>query len=233
MQATNNPAPAASDVQAHADALAAEATARAVAKREAADAKRAARAATSAKPTPAKPAKREAVAKPAKPAKPDTAQRDAKREADLSDRRQARIDAANAVKAYYNGASLPFKAAADRFADLRLTATPKRPTQRQAALLASMLLAGDNVKATGLFTRGAFVIDGRNVQPETGCLSDMLGRVISYVSGPTSGPGQRDAVFKIDLAKARTEISEQIGGTLARAALARLDTLAPVKPAKR
>lgn len=179
-----------------------------------------------------KPAKAERVAKPAAPAKPDQAERQAAREASLNDRRQARIDAAKAVAQYYAGSSLPFKAAADRFADLRLDKAAKRPSQRQAALLASMLLAGDNVKANGTFTRGAFVIDGRNVQPETGALSDMLGRVISYVSGPVSGNGQRDAVFRIDLAKARAEISEQIGGALARAAIARIDTLAPAKPAK-
>lgn len=179
-----------------------------------------------------KPAKAERVAKPAAPAKPDAAQREAKREAAINDRRQARIDAAKAVAQYYAGSSLPFKAAADTFAALRLDKAAKRPSQRQAALLASMLLAGDNVKANGTFTRGAFVIDGRNVQPETGALSDMLGRVVSYVSGPVAGNGQRDAVFRIDLAKARAEISEQIGGALARAAIARIDTLAPPKAAK-
>jgi len=195
-------------------------------------------------PAQAKPAKR--VRKPSTKqavtttpeaiAKPDVSERKAKaearaaeRQAAVNDRSEARKLAAQAVNAYYNGASLPFKAAADRFADLRTDKPAKKPTQRQAALLASMLLAGDNVQADGTFTRGGFTIDGKRVQPETGALSDMLHRVVHYVSGPTSGNGQAESILRIDLARAAVEIREQIGGALASAALARIDTLTAPK----
>lgn len=193
---------------------------------------------TQAKATPAKRALKApkadkqapAVVKPEAVAKPDaSAKREAaaaERAASLDSTREARKLAAQAVSAYYAGASLPFKAAADRFADLRTDKAPKRATERQAALLASMLCAdGDNIAADGTFTRGGFVIDGKRVQPETGALSDMLGRVVSYVSGPISGRGQADSVLRIDLAKAAGEIREHIGGALATQALARIDSL--------
>lgn len=179
----------------------------------------------------AKPVTVKADAKPEAPAKPDTSAKRAALEAKqaeranaLDARREARKLAADAVATYYGGNSLPFKAAADRFSDLRLDKAPKRATQRQAALLASMLLAGDNIKRDGTFTRGAFELDGKRVQPETGALSDMLGRVVSYVSGPTSGAGQSDTVLRIDLKRAQAEIRELIGGKLAAAALKRLET---------
>lgn len=179
-----------------------------------------------------KPATVKADAKPEAPAKPDTSAKRAASEAKQAERanaidarREARKLAADAVSTYYAGASLPFKASADRFSDLRLDKTPKRATQRQAALLASMLLAGDNIKRDGTFTRGAFELDGKRVQPETGALSDMLGRVVSYVSGPTSGAGQSDTVLRIDLKRAQAEIRELIGGKLASAALTRIEAL--------
>lgn len=196
-------------------------------------------------PAQAKPAKRVRKQKQAEApaivtteavAKPDTSERKAKaearaaeRQAAVNDRSEARKLAAQAVNAYYNGASLPFKAAADRFADLRTDKPAKKPTQRQAALLASMLLAGDNVQADGTFTRGGFTIDGKRVQPETGALSDMLHRVIHYVSGPTSGNGQAESILRIDLARAAVEIREQIGGALASAALSRIEALTAPK----
>lgn len=196
-------------------------------------------------PAQAKPAKRvrkqkqaevpaivttEAVAKPdASERKAKAEARAAERQAAVNDRSEARKLAAQAVNAYYNGASLPFKAAADRFADLRTDKPAKKPTQRQAALLASMLLAGDNVQADGTFMRGGFTLDGKRVQPETGALSDMLHRVIHYVSGPTSGNGQAESILRIDLARAAVEIREHIGGALASAALARIDTLTAPK----
>lgn len=190
-----------------------------------------------AKRAPKAKAAKPATAKAERVAKPDASEAKAakaiERQANTDATREARKLAADAVKTYYGGNSLPFKAAADRFAPIRLDKPAKRATERQAALLASMLLAGDNIKRDGTFTRGAFVIDGRNVQPETGCLSDMLNRVITYVSGPTDGNGQRDAVYRIDLAKARAEITAHIGGALAKASLARIDALAPAKPAKR
>lgn len=156
-----------------------------------------------------------------------------------------RAVAAAAVSAYYSNASLPFKSALDRFADLRLDKAAKRPSQRQAALLCVMLAYSDgNIGRNGEFKRGSFKLPATlfnpkadklalvTCQPETGCLSDMLGRVVHYVSGPTSGKQQADTVLRIDFTAARREISEQIGGALAKQALAKLDALAPAKPAK-
>lgn len=237
MQTTSNPtAPAtvSADVQTHAATLAAAATVAATAKRDAADAKRAARkadAAKPAKPATSKPAKREAVAKPATAAKPAKRDASAEREAAFNATREARKLAADAVRSYYTGASLPFKAAADTFSPTDPKRQPKRPTQRQAALLASMLLAGDNIKRDGTFTRGAFVIDGRNVQPESGCLSDMLNRAVSYVSGPTNGASQRDAVYRVNLPVALAEITALLSPSALRTkALDRLASLG-CKPA--
>lgn len=223
MQTNQTPAPVvAADASAVAHAEAA--TVAAQAKRAKADAKRATAKA------PAKPAAKAARnAKPetvAKPAKRDNAERDAARQAALTATREARKLAADAVKAYYAGASLPFKAAADTFSPTDPKRQPKRATMRQAALQASMLLAGDNVKRDGTFTRGAFVIDGRNVQPESGCLSDMLNRAVTYVSGPTSGAAQRDAVYRFDLKTVRAEITALLSpGALRTKALQRLDAL--------
>ncbi len=157
-----------------------------------------------------------------------------------------RAVASAAVSAYYNGASLPFKSALDRFADLRLDKAAKRPSQRQAAMLCTMLAYSDgNIDKRGQFTRGAFKLPATlfnpkadklalvTCQPETGCLSDMLGRVVHFVSGPTSGKQQASTVLRIDFAVARREISEQIAPSALRsAALAKLDALSPAKPAK-
>lgn len=197
---------------------------------EAAPAKQAAKRQRVAKPEAkqaAKPAKQ--AAKPATVAKPERAAYDP----------AARFAAAAAVKAYYGGASLPFKSAADRFADLRTDKPAKRPSQRQAALLATMLAAdtAGNVKPDGTFLRGGFRLprslfdanakpgDTVACQPETGCLSDMLGRVVSYVSGPTSGKAQADTVLRLDLEAAEREIGENLGGDLGRAAVARIRAL--------
>lgn len=180
-----------------------------------------------------------APAKPAKPAKPRAAKPapvaakpvpvPAAPASDVAAERKAARDA---ISTYYSGRSLPFKSASDTFATLRTDKAAKAPTTRQAALLAAMLIAGDNVNKRGEFKRGGFTYDGRNVQPETGCLSDMLGRAVYYVSGPLSGKQARDAIFRIDLARARAEISAQLGDSLAKLAIAKLDQLAPAKPAK-
>lgn len=188
------------------------------------------RAAKLAAPKADKPAKQpEAVAKPAKPAA-DTGKLEASR--------LARAVAVAAVSAYYNGASIPFKAASDRFADLRTDKLAKKPSLRQAALIAVMLAAdtAGNIKRNGTFTRGAFVLPAKlfnpkagagetvTCQPETGCLSDMLGRTVQYVSGPTSGAGQRDTVLRLDFKAARADLA-LLGGPLSRAAVAVLDKL--------
>ncbi len=174
---------------------------------------------------PAKPATaKRAAAKPAKPAtaKPANAAPADKPAIDIGAERKAATDA---IRSYYSGASLPFKAASDKFAPFRTDKAPKRATERQAALVAAMLLAGDNIQPNGNFVRGGFTFDGRNVQPETGCLSDMHGRIIKHVSGPLAGKQARESVFNIDLATARAEISAHLGDKLAKPALAKLDKL--------
>lgn len=182
--------------------------------------------------TARKPASKPVTAKPA-PAKPAPA-------ADNSDRIAERAVAARAVADYYGGRSLPFKSASDRFADLRADKQPKAPSERQAALLAVMLAAdlAGNIQPDGTFTRGGFRLPARlfdanakpdatvACQPETGCLSDMLGRAVHYVSGPRSGREQRNTVLRLDLAAARAEIGAKLGDKLAKAAIARLDALA-------
>jgi hypothetical protein len=175
------------------------------------------RAKPTAKPVAAKPSKRADKPVPAVATKP---------EPDTSDRSAERIAARTAIADYYSGAgkSIPFKSASDTFAPLRLDKAPKAATVRQAALLAAMLISGDNIKRNGQFTRGGFIFDGKHVQPETGCLSDMLGRVVHHVNGPLAGREARTATFRVDLAKARAEISGLLGDKLAKQALAKLDS---------
>lgn len=200
---------------------------------------------TDAGPTPDAPTAA-VVAKPKRARKPASKPKAAKPVAkpapvaDTSDRNAERAAAAAAVSAYYGGRSLPFKSASDRFADLRLDKQPKAATQRQAALLAAMLAAdtAGNIKPDGSFVRGGFKLPARlfdpkapaeavvSCQPETGCLSDALGRVVSYVSGPTAGKAQRDTVLRVDLKRARAEISAHIGDKLGKLAIKRIDALA-------
>jgi len=180
-------------------------------------------AATPAKPSkPAKP-HRVKAAKPATP--PVVAPAAAAPAAETSDRIAERLAAREAISAYYGTGSVPFKAASDTFAPFRTDKAPKNATTRQAALLAAMLVSGDNVQPNGNFKRGGFTHNGKPVQPETGCLSDMHGRVITHVSGPLAGKLARDAVFNIDLAKAKAEISANLGDALGKLALARIAAL--------
>ena len=148
-------------------------------------------------------------------------EKDEKRTAELSERRMARIAAANAVSAFYEGKSLPFKAAADKFRPLNFNLT-RTPTRRQSALMVSMLLNGDeNVKKDGTFTRGAFLVpdDGgvkRQCQPESGCLGDMLGRAVKYISGPKDGREQRHQVLQFDWPTVKREIAASFGDKAAK-----------------
>lgn len=175
-----------------------------------------------AKPAAAKPRAPKPSAKPAvaaaKPAKPPV---------DTEARQAERIAARAAIADFYSGAgkSIPFKAASDTFAPFRTDKPAKAPTTRQAALLACMLLAGDNIGRDGTFKRGGFVHDGRAVQPETGCLSDMHGRVVRHVSGPLAGREARNSIFRLDLAVAETEIRANLGDKLGKLALARIAEL--------
>jgi hypothetical protein len=138
--------------------------------------------------------------------------------------------AAAAVAEFYSGASKPFKAAGDRFKPLNFD-NAKSPTPRQAALLLAMLTySAGNIKRDGTFTRGKFSVpaslifdakqlaannlkasDMLGAQPESGCIGNMLGRAVTYVSGPKAGSEQRDAVYKLNAATVRSEIRATFG----------------------
>jgi len=150
-----------------------------------------------------------------------------------------RAAAALAVAAFYTaGSSMPFKAASARLSDLN-PANIKRPSPRTGALVAAMLAyapAGTFDKR-GNFARGAFRVPARLLDPkakadamlaampESGCLGNMLGRVVHHVSGPIGGKQARDGVFRLDFAAARTELA-QLGDAVAKPALAVLAKLA-------
>lgn len=154
----------------------------------------------------------------------------------------ARRAAAFAVGAFYtSGPSFPFKPASANLSDINTT-NAKNPSVRTAALVAAMLAyAGDNIKADGTFVRGGFRVPARLINPnakpsdtfaampESGCVGNMLGRVLHYVSGPIGGKNARDGIFRIDFAAARAEL-QQLGDSVAKPALAVLNKLAPVKP---
>lgn len=159
----------------------------------------------------------------AKPVKPDQAARDAKREAAINDRREARHVASAAVAAFYSGSSKPFKAAADTFAPIN-PANAKSATARQAGLMLALITYGaGNMRSNGTFTRGAFRVPARLVnanakpgdmllaQPESGCLGNMLGRAADYRSGPTSGVGQAAAIYQLRVNVALAEIQAAFG----------------------
>lgn len=176
---------------------------------------------------PAKPKRSRAkpvAAKPAKPAVIAAPATDASKPA--ADTSAERIAARDAIRGYYGGSSLPLKAASDTFALYRTDKQPKRATERQAALLATIILLSSDIDKRGAFTRGGLQHDGKAVQPETGCLSDMHGRVISHVSGPLVGKQARDARFRINLKLARSEISALLGDKLGKLAIAKIDKLA-------
>lgn len=189
--------------------------------------------------TPANPARKPRAPKAAKPA-PEAAPVVAKPADSYATERAA---AAAAVSAFYTGSSLPFKAASAKLSDLN-TSNPKRPSTRTAALVAAMLAyAPDGTfDKRGHFTRGAFRVPARLLDPkakptdmlaampESGCLGNMLGRVVHYVSGPIGGKQARDGVFRLDFAAARAEL-QQLGDATAKPALAVLNKLAPAKAA--
>lgn len=208
--------------------------------------------APSAKPVKTGAAKRVA-AKPSKPAtvtsvkpsKPTAAAREAARTAANDSRSLARSVAAGAVSAFYPGTSKPFKAASDTFSPINRSNAKPGPTgigtPRQAALLLALVTyGGDNLKPSGHFVRGGFRVPAKLVntnakpgdtilaQPESGCLGNCLGLTVAFVSGPTDGPSQRDAVYRIDFAAARKLIQATHGDKLAAA----FDKLTPRKPAK-
>ncbi len=148
-----------------------------------------------------------------------------------------RAAAALAVGAFYTtGPSFPFKSASVKLSDINPN-NAKAPSVRTAALVAAMLAyAGDNIASDGTFTRGGFRVpatlinpdakrgDTLAAMPESGCLGNMLGRVVHYVSGPLGGKAARDGTFRLDFAAARAEL-QQLGDTVAKPALAVLRKL--------
>lgn len=192
--------------------------------------------------TPAVPAKRakrskaKPAAKQSASAKPTQAERDATREASHSQRSDEKLAAAKAVAAYI-GPSKPFKSASDTFAPINLANQKPGPlscrlgTVRQAVLLLAMLQYGaGNIKPSGQFVRGGFRVPARLInpkapadaflaaQPESGCLGNTLGLTTAYVSGPTSGAGQRDAIYRINFNAVRKLLAEALGEPAVKAA---------------
>lgn len=186
-------------------------------------------------PEPVKPANRgqrraaastdnkPAPAVAAKPAKPSAEAR-AQAQADTNDKRRLERDvSAAAVAAFYSGASLPFKAASDRFADLNFN-NAKSATARQAGLMLALITYGSgNMLSDGTFTRGGFNVPARLVnknakpnetvraQPESGCFGNLLGRAGDYVSGPKSGREQASAIYRLRVGPALSEIAAAFG----------------------
>lgn len=198
-----------------------------------------AKAPKAAKPTTAKKpasdngkaaAKRVATKTATGPAKPTQAERE-RQQAEANDaRRLARDVAARAVAEFYSGASKPFKAAADRFADIN-TNNGKTATARQAGLALALITYGaGNMRSDGTFTRGAFTVPAKLInpnakpgetiraQPESGCLGNMLGRAADYVSGPKTGREQSAAVYRLRPAVVLAEIEAAFGQKTAKAA---------------
>ena len=153
-------------------------------------------------------------------------------------RRLARQAASRAVAEFYNGASKPFKSAADKFSDIN-PANAKAATARQAGLMLALITYGaGNMRADGTFVRGAFTVPARLVnpnapadatvraQPESGCLGNMLNRACDYVSGPRTGKAQSEAVYRLRPAVALAEIQAAFGDAPAKAAAALLASYA-------
>lgn len=143
---------------------------------------------------------------------------------DLTERLLAKRAAALAVREFYPGPSLPFKAAADlryraaiNFA--RFTPGSISGTERTAAALAA-ILCYCNVAPDGTFVRGSGAVPrvmlGLPADPahptlaagiESGVLSRLIGTgAISYVSGAIHGIGAENAVYRVNLGKARANM---------------------------
>lgn len=171
-------------------------------------------------PTPTAPPSRRRIrigkAKAKAPAKltkaaPPVADKPAARDIELSDRAAARAAAAKAVSAYYNGASLPFKAAADlRYKAPLNFSGADQPTKRNAAAIAAILAYCD-IASDGQFIRGSGRVPGALIGrtgddakrtlaagPESGTISGMLNREISYISGPLSGAGAETQLLRLN-----------------------------------
>lgn len=189
-----------------------------------------------------------------------TSNDDSDTQADLSERAVARAAAAAAVAAFYNGASLPFKARDDlkRLSPINFNLA-KNPSARSAALLATIITYCD-VAADGTFVRGSGCVPGKligrtgkqaNAQTfagsESGGISNMLSsgntlRQITYISGELGGPGCENAIFRVNFTEARNNMlafnnTRDTGGKIFSAPLRLLRVIEtretkPVKPVK-
>jgi hypothetical protein len=131
-----------------------------------------------------------------------------------NERELARQAAKAAVSSFYNGTSLPFKAAVDlcRRSQIRFERGANNDnTARSAAGIAAIITYCD-VQPDGTFVRGSGRVPGRligrtgadanktfAVGPESGLLSQLCsGPRASHVSGPLVGRGAENSVFKLD-----------------------------------
>lgn len=192
----------------------------------------------------AKPARKPRAPKAAKPAEPAPSVPAVVAAPAVTSYSDERAAAAAAVGQFYTaGPSFPFKAASAKLSDINPN-NAKAPSVRTAALVAAMLAYNaDNIKPDGTFARGGFRVPATLINPdakrgetlpampESGCLGNMLGRVVHHVSGPLGGKQARDGIYRLDFAAARVEL-QQLGDVTAKPALAVLNKLAPVaKPA--
>jgi hypothetical protein len=174
----------------------------------------------------------------AAPAKPTQAEREAAQRDRADQRALARQAASRAVAAFYTGSSKPFKSSGDKFSDLNHD-NAKAPSQRQAGLMLALLTYGaGNMQADGTFVRGAFSVPASLVnanakpgetvraQPESGCLGNMLGRTVAYVSGPVTGRLQTETVLRLNVERALTEIQSFFGDAVATGAGAAFESYA-------
>lgn len=142
---------------------------------------------------------------------------------DLTERANARKAAALAVREFYRGESLPFKAAADLRYRAAINFARFRPgsvagTERTAAALAA-IIAYCNVQSDGTFIRGSGSVPrkmlGLTDQPdamlacglESGVLSRLIGTgAVDYISGETHGVGAELATYRVNYNKTRANM---------------------------
>lgn len=184
------------------------------------------------KPANAKAAAKRVASKPAtvKPAKPTAEAREAAQRANADKRSLERGVAFAVVSQFYNGRSLPFKAASNKLSPLNGASRVCSPSERTGACVAAIILAGGNgaIRADGSFVRTALRAPARlfdrnapadalvNVQPESGCVADRRGVVYSYAS---ESAYSRESVITLNVKAALGDVSHAGGDKLRNACL--------------
>lgn len=141
---------------------------------------------------------------------------------DISEKHLARLAARAAIDAFYNGASLPFKAAIDlRFrSQIQFNRGANNDQTARAAAGVAAIITYCDVHPDGTFVRGSGRVPGRligrtgadanktfAVGPESGLLSQLVsGPRASHVSGPLIGRGAESAVFKLNFDACRSAL---------------------------